>query len=92
MSGAVLSLDQEFSIIKGIKIPNILIEKVSAQTRSLIITAQRGKFLVQVKITFPSLYPIEAPPAFEMLSNISPQSKVKIKEVCAEHEMLSGYF
>jgi LysM repeat protein len=75
-----LSLDQEFSLIKNMKIPNILIEKVSAQTRSLIITAQRGKFLVQVKITFPSLYPIEAPPAFEMLSNISPQSKVKIKE------------
>jgi hypothetical protein len=55
--------------------------KVNLSQRYLICTAKRGKYLVQVKITFPTLYPHMAPPAFELLSNISPQSKAKIKEV-----------
>lgn len=66
--------------------------QVNPSQRYLICTAKRGKFMVQVKITFPTLYPRMAPPAFEMLSNISPQSKVKIKEVRIKHHLRHSSF
>jgi WD40 repeat protein len=80
----ILPLESEFRQILDTPIVGIIIEKLNLSQRYLICTAKRGKFLVQVKITFPTLYPRMAPPAFEMLSNISPQSKVMIKEALVQ--------
>jgi len=40
--------------------------------------------MMQVRITFPSLYPNMAPPSFHLLSNISPHSAVKAKETLVD--------
>eukprot|EP01121_Diplochlamys_sp_Union-15-3_P020462 TRINITY_DN7993_c0_g2_i1.p1 TRINITY_DN7993_c0_g2~~TRINITY_DN7993_c0_g2_i1.p1 ORF type:complete len:544 (+),score=61.34 TRINITY_DN7993_c0_g2_i1:755-2386(+) len=77
-----LNLEQELRILNNKNlIPGVVFDKINVKERYLIATTQEGKHLVQTKVTFPSLYPNEAPPSFTILSVISTLSKAKIKNV-----------
>eukprot|EP00698_Gefionella_okellyi_P024494 TRINITY_DN8660_c0_g1_i1.p1 TRINITY_DN8660_c0_g1~~TRINITY_DN8660_c0_g1_i1.p1 ORF type:complete len:804 (+),score=133.76 TRINITY_DN8660_c0_g1_i1:32-2413(+) len=74
-----VSLSQEFAMATGVS--GVTIEQTDLGSRNCVIHAGRGKLQVQVKITFPVLYPHSAPPSFEFISKtISLKQKALLME------------
>lgn len=83
-TGRQLSLDQEWALLRRSPPAGITVEKTNKVDRSLLVTAQHGPYMVQVRVTFPAMYPNAAPPSFQVLSNLSPHSVVKTKEAMVD--------
>eukprot|EP01122_Echinamoeba_exundans_P007366 TRINITY_DN224_c0_g1_i1.p1 TRINITY_DN224_c0_g1~~TRINITY_DN224_c0_g1_i1.p1 ORF type:complete len:1042 (-),score=192.97 TRINITY_DN224_c0_g1_i1:54-3179(-) len=79
-----LTLDQEWAYLRRNPPAGITVEKTNKADRSLLVTAQHGPYMVQVRVTFPAMYPNAAPPSFQVLSNLSPHSVVKTKEAMVD--------
>jgi LysM repeat protein len=79
-----LTLEQEWAYLRRNPPAGITVEKTHKADRSLLVTAQHGPYMVQVRVTFPAMYPNAAPPSFQVLSNLSPHSVVKTKEAMVD--------
>ncbi|XP_074030929.1 WD repeat domain 59 isoform X2 [Leptinotarsa decemlineata] len=63
-------LQQEFSLL-NVHIPNLVIKKMDAVARSVLVKATINTVTVNLKVSFPSAYPHGVPPGFEVLKEES---------------------
>lgn len=76
-----VSFDVELEQIARHPLPGLTREKFDKAQRLVLFSLNRGKTHVEVRITFPTMYPHGAPPSFTVLTNTSVASTVKTKEI-----------
>ncbi|KFM67155.1 WD repeat-containing protein 59, partial [Stegodyphus mimosarum] len=76
------NLEQEFSLV-NLNIPNMTIDEMDANKRSCTVTVISGKYIVSLKLTFPTTYPYNNPPSFQFCkgTNIDDEMKNKVLKV-----------
>lgn len=67
-SSTIANLEQELAILQRRPIQGVIIEEASLSQRTLTLRLGRLPYLMRLKITFPSLYPHLASPAFEFIT------------------------
>lgn len=76
-----VSFDVELEQIARHPMLGLTREKFDKAQRLVLFSLRRGKTHVEVRITFPTMYPHGAPPSFTVITNTSAASAVKTKEI-----------
>lgn len=76
-----VSFDVELEQIARHPMLGLTREKFDKSQRLVLFSLRRGKTHVEVRITFPTMYPHGAPPSFTVITNTSAASTVKTKEI-----------
>ncbi|XP_054717555.1 GATOR complex protein WDR59-like [Uloborus diversus] len=76
------NLQQEFSLV-NLNIPNMSIDEMDASKRSCTVTIHNGKYVIILKLYFPTTYPFNNPPSFEFCkgTNIDDDMKNEVLRV-----------
>jgi LysM repeat protein len=62
----------------------LTLERIDKVSRMALFSLRRGKTHVEIRITFPTMYPNGAPPSFTVLTNTSVATTVKTKEILVD--------
>lgn len=76
-----VSFDIELDQIARHPLQGLTREKFDKSQRLVLFSLNRGKTHVEIRITFPTMYPHGAPPSFTVITNTSAASTIKTKEI-----------
>jgi len=79
-----VSFDVELDVLMKRPMVGLILERIDKPSRMALFSLRRGKTHVEVRITFPMMYPNGAPPSFTVLTNTNVASTVKTKEILVE--------